>query len=51
MVGLDARELLHPRDGRLTVLCKSAHLYEPEWALMKGLVAQGAWLQPGAGTA
>ena len=37
--------------GRLTVLCKSAHLYEPEWALMAGLVAQGAWLQPGAGTA
>src|SRR6478735_7375899 len=44
-----ARELGLPV-GQLTVLCKSAHLYEPEWALMAGLVAQGAWLQPGAGT-
>jgi len=25
--------------GRLTILVKSAHLYEPEWELMRGLVA------------
>src|SRR3954453_5372691 len=46
---LVAEELALPV-GRLTVLCKSAHLYEPEWDLMAGLVAHGAWLQPDAGT-
>jgi hypothetical protein len=33
----------------MTVLCKSAHLYEPEWDLMSGLVAHGARLEPDAG--
>jgi thymidylate synthase len=33
---LVAKELLRPV-GRLTVLVKSAHVYEPEWALMEEL--------------
>jgi len=43
-----ARELGLPL-GQLTVLCKSAHVYEPEWDLMAGLVNTGAGLQPDAG--
>jgi len=30
--------------GPLTVLCKSAHVYEPEWDLMAGLVTRSASL-------
>jgi thymidylate synthase len=42
---LVAKELLRPV-GRLTVLVKSAHVYEPEWALMEEL-AVGATTRRG----